>query len=272
MVSQNESAGFDISPANNADDGFGSQTSQTDATATTGPVAFPQLNTGEAPTMESLQQRIVELEQDKQKQANDYKALQGRLKQQGDSSQFDQLSDTVSVLSDTVQAFIRHQGTQDEEQFRQDLQRVEENATNRRQTSTFQRTSDLMINEIGLAVEEAGMDLRNSIELQEFRDLWGPAYDSKDISGLYEAYASFQKAMLAIERAKRSETETDYDNRLKKALEEHGVNSLDTDLTPIPTSTSPNNLLTRLGNSEAPVSRDEIAQAYQMLQKQGIRL
>tara|TARA_R100000963_G_scaffold28767_1_gene19823 strand:+ start:2175 stop:2993 length:819 start_codon:yes stop_codon:yes gene_type:complete len=272
MVSQNGSAGFDIPPANNADDGLGSQTSQTDATATTGPVAFPQLNTGEASTMESLQQRIDELEQNNQKQANDNKALQGRLKQQGDSSNIDQLSDSVSVLTDTVQALIRQSGTNDEEQFRQDLQRVEENATNRKQTSTFQRTSDLMINEIGLAVEEAGMNLRSSLELQEFRDLWGPAYDSKDISGLYEAYASFQKAMLAIEKSKQTDTETEIENRLKKALEEHGVNSLDTDLTPIPTSSSPNNLLTRLGNSEAPVSRDEIAQAYQMLQKQGIRL
>ena len=271
MVSQNGTAGFDIPPSNEtANDGTGSPAPEADVTAASG-VAFPQLQS-EAPTQESLQERIVELEARDTKRENDYKALQGRLRQQGDNSQFEQLSEGMSVMQDTLNAFIRHQGTQDEEQFREDLQKVESNASTRKQSSTFQRTSDLMINEIGVTVKEAGLDLETAPELTEFRELWGPAYDGHDIAGLYAAHAAFNRAMLAIEKNLRTKTEESLEERLKQLLEEHGVNSLDTDLTPIPSSSGSNNLLSRLGNSEAPVSRDEIAQAAEMLRKQGIRI
>ena len=270
MVSQNGTAGFDIPPSNEtASDGTGSPAPE--STATAAPVAFPQIQS-EAPTQESLQERIAELEARDTKRENDYKSLQGRLRQQGDDSKFEQLSEGLSTVSDTLNAFIRLQGTQDEEQFREDLQKVETNSTTRKQSSTFQRTSKLMIDEINASVQEHGLDLETSPELDEFRNLWGPAWEGNDIAGLYAAHAAFTKVMLGIEKNLRTKTEESLEERLKQLLEEHGVNSLDTDLTPIPSSSGPNNLLSRLGNSEATVSRDEISQAAEILRKQGIRL
>ena len=60
---------------------------------------------------------------------------------------------------------------------------------------------------------------------------------------------------------------------MQKTLEEHGVNTLDLDSSSsAPASMSSNNLLSRLGNSEMAVSKDEITQAAELLRQQGIRI
>jgi hypothetical protein len=129
-----------------------------------------------------------------------------------------------------------------------------------------------MIDEISQIVRDAGLALESAPELEEFRQLWGPAYDSKDIAGLYQAQASFNRVMRELERTRREETESGIEGRIRKALEEHGVNALDLDSTPsAPASMNGNNLLSRLGNSDMAVSRDEITQAAEMLKKQGVR-
>jgi len=177
------------------------------------------------------------------------------------------------TLTDTLAAVLKHQGTQDEEMFNEDLQKIEANAQTRKSTSTFQRTSQLMIDEISQTVRDAGLDLQAAEELAEFRDIWGPAYENQDIAGLYQAQAAFNKAMREVERRHREESEKTHDEALKKALEEHGVNTLDLDSTSsAPSTMGTNNLLSRLGNSDMAVSRDEITQAAEILRKQGVRI
>ena len=157
--------------------------------------------------------------------------------------------------------------------FREDLQKIDTEAQTRKQTSTFQRTSQLMIDEISQTVKDAGLDLQSSQELAEFRELWGPAYDGRDIAGLYQAQAVFNRAMRQVDVRRREETELAHKEAMQKTLEEHGVNTLDLDSSSsAPASMSSNNLLTRLGNSEMAVSRDEITQAAEVLRKQGIRI
>ena len=267
-------AGFNTTPPPEASvNGTGQLAPQPEAATGLAPVS-PEGTVEQQPSIETMQARIAELEAENAKQANDYKAMQGRIRsQQGDDSRFDELSENVMTLNDTVAAFIRHQGTNDEEMFREDLQKIDSEAQTRKQTSTFQRTSQLMIDEISQTVKDAGLDLQSAAELAEFRELWGPAYDGKDIAGLYQAQAAFNRAMRVLEVRRREEAELAHKEAMQKTLEEHGVNTLDLDSSSsAPASMSSNNLLSRLGNSEMAVSRDEITQAAEQLRQQGIRL
>jgi len=267
-------AGFNTTPPPEASvNGTGQLAPQPEAATGLAPVS-PEGTVEQQPSIETMQARIAELEANATKRENDYRSLQGRIKsQQGDDSRFDELSENVMTLNDTVAAFIRHQGTNDEEMFREDLQKIDSEAQTRKQTSTFQRTSQLMIDEISQTVKDAGLDLQSAAELAEFRELWGPAYDGRDIAGLYQAQAVFNRAMREGERIRREQAEVAHKEAMQKTLEEHGVNTLDLDSSSsAPASMSSNNLLSRLGNSEMAVSRDEITQAAEVLRRQGIRI
>ena len=266
-------AGFNTTPPPEASvNGTGQLAPQPEAATGLAPVS-PEGTVEQQPSIETMQARIAELEANATKRENDYRSLQGRIKsQQGDDSRFDELSENVMTLNDTVAAFIRHQGTNDEEMFREDLQKIDSDAQTRKQTSTFQRTSQLMIDEISQTVKDAGLDLQSAQELAEFRELWGPAYDGRDIAGLYQAQAVFNRAMREVERIRREEAEVAHKEAMQKTLEEHGVNTLDLDSSSsAPASMSSNNLLSRLGNSEMAVSKDELTQAAEQLRQQGIR-
>jgi len=274
MTLQNNTAGFsndETTPPVKAEvEGTGTLEQQapvTDGLATTS----PEDSNAQQPTMETLQAQLKKAE-------NDNKSLQGRLQsQQKGNPQIEELSDSVSVLVETVQALIRHQGTQDQEAYMEDLQKVEANAANRKATNNFTRTAEDMIAEIADAVEESGMDLQTAPELAAFRELWSPAYEKQDLSGIYQAHAEFNRTMRRIERDRRL-TEKDQltkaaDDRVRSFAEENGLNALDLDSTSsAPANASANNLLQRMGDSNTSVSRDEIAQAAEVLRKQGIRI
>jgi SAM-dependent MidA family methyltransferase len=275
MTQENSgTAGFDTTPSPEASvNGTGQLAPQPEAATGLAPVS-PEGTAEQQPSYETMQAHIEELEAVNAKQANDYKAMQGRIKsQQGDDSRFDQLSESVMMINDTMAALLRHQGTDDPETFREDLQKIDTEAQTRKQTSTFQRTSQLMIDEINQTVKDSGLVLESAGELAEFRELWGPSYKSKDIAGLYQAQAVFNRAMRQVDVRRREETELAHKEAIQKTLEEHGVNTLDLDSSAsAPASMSSNNLLSRLGNSEMAVSRDEIKQAAEVLRKQGIRI
>jgi hypothetical protein len=281
MTLQNETAGFsDNGTANGTANGttppveaevegtgtLEQQTPVADGLATTS----PEDSNAQQPTIETLQAQLKKLE-------NDNKALQGRLRsQQKENPQFDELSDNMATLVDTVQALIRHQSTQDQEAYMEDLQKVEANAATRKATNNFTRTANSFIAEIEEIVTESGLDLMTAPELAAFRELWSPAYEKQDLAGIYQAHAEFNRTMRRIERDRRL-TEKDQltkaaEDRVRKFAEENGLNTLDLDSTSsAPSNASANNLLTRMGDSNTSVSRDEIAQAAAELRKQGIR-
>ena len=274
MTLQNNTAGFsndETTPPVKAEvEGTGTLEQQApvaDGLATTS----PEDSNAQQPTMETLQAQLKKLE-------NDNKSLQGRLQsQQKGNPQIDELSDNMSVLVDTVQALIRHQGTQDQEAYMEDLQKVEANAATRKATNNFTRTANSFITEIEEIVTESGLDLMTAPELAAFRELWSPAYEKQDLSGIYQAHAEFNRTMRRIERDRRL-TEKDQltkaaDDRVRSFAEENGLNALDLDSTSsAPSTASANNLLTRMGDSNTTVSREEIAQAAEVLRKQGIRI
>ena len=182
----------------------------------------------------------------------------------------------MSVLTETVQALIRHQGTQDQEAYMEDLQKVEANAATRKANNNFTRTAEDMIAEIADAVEESGLDLQTAPELAAFRELWSPAYEKQDLGGIYQAHAEFNRTMRRIERdrrlAEKDQLTKAAEDRVRKFAEENGLNALDLDSTSsAPSNASAGNLLTRMGDSNTSVSRDEIAQAAAEFRKQGIR-
>ena len=274
MTLQNNTAGFsndETTPPVKAEvEGTGTLEQQTpvaDGLATTSP---EDLN-AQQPTMETLQAQLKKLE-------NDNKSLQGRLQsQQKGNPQIDELSDNMATLVDTVQALIRHQGTQDQETYMEDLQKVEANAATRKATNNFTRTANSFITEIEEIVTESGLDLMTAPELAAFRELWSPAYEKQDLAGIYQAHAEFNRTMRRIERDRRL-TEKDQltkaaEDRVRKFAEENGLNTLDLDSTSsAPSNASAGNLLQRMGDSNTTVSREEIAQAAEVLRKQGIRI
>lgn len=282
MTLQNETAGFsDNGTANGTANGttppveaevegtgtLEQQTPVADGLATTS----PEDSNAQQPTIETLQTQLKKLE-------NDNKALQGRLRsQQKENPQFDELSDNMATLVDTVQALIRHQSTQDQEAYMEDLQKVEANAATRKATNNFTRTANSFIAEIEEIVTESGLDLMTAPELAAFRELWSPAYEKQDLAGIYQAHAEFNRTMRRIERDRRL-TEKDQltkaaEDRVRSFAEENGLNTLDLDSTSsAPSNASAGNLLQRMGDSNTSVSREEIAQAAEVLRKQGIRI
>ena len=274
MTSQNGMAGFNVPPSNEATvNGTGSLAPESDVTTDSGTVLSQ--TQGEAPTIESLTQRVADLDAQALKRENDYKALEGRLKSSSrETTQFDELSEGLSIVTDTLNTFIRYQGTRDEEQFREDLQKVETNASNRKQTSNFERTAATMVNEISTMLEEGGHDpqdfLRTAPELEEFRNLWGPNYEEKNLGGMYQAHAEFNRVMRRLEK---DNYEKNVQSSVQQALEDHGVNTLDMDSSAsAPASLSSQSLLGRLGNPDVAVSRDDTLKAAQLLKQQGINI
>ena len=274
MTSQNGMAGFDIPPSNEATvNGTGSLAPESDVTTDSGTV-LPQIQ-NEAPTIESLTQRVADLDAQASKRENDYKALEGRLKSSSrETTQVDELSEGLSMLSDTLNTFIRYQGTRDEEQFKEELQQVETNATTRKQTSNFEKTALKMVDEIAVTIRDAGYEPEEFIykrpEMSEFRDLWGPNYDAQNLGGLYQAHSEFNRV---IRRLQKDDYEKNVQSSVQQALEDHGVNTLDMDSSAsAPASLSSQSLLGRLGNPDVAVSRDDTLKAAQLLKQQGINI
>ena len=277
MTLQNGVGGFDSPPQQPEANGTGELAPEADAA--NGPATLsPSESDEQPPTIEALQAQVTEMKEQAAKRENDYKSLEGRFHSQNrETTQNNDLSDKMEMLVDVVQALVRRDGSQDPEAFVEDLQKVESNAADRRATNSFQAATQSMIGEITETTDELGINVETAPELASFRDLWAPAFENKDMSGIYAAHAEFNRAMRQMERGRRlqqqEELTRETEAKVKQALEEHGVNTLDLDSSSsAPASMNGNQLLERMGNSDVSVSRDEIAQAADVLRKQGIRI
>ena len=277
MTLQNGVGGFDSPPQQPEANGTGELAPEADAA--NGPATLsPSESDEQPPTIEALQAQVTEMKEQAAKRENDYKSLEGRFHSLNrETTQNNDLSDKVETLVDVVQALVRRDGSQDPEAFVEDLQKVESNAADRRATNSFQAATQSMIGEITETTDELGINVETAPELASFRDLWAPAFENKDMSGIYAAHAEFNRAMRQMERGRRlqqqEELTRETEAKVKQALEEHGVNTLDLDSSSsAPASMNGNQLLARMGNSDVTVSKDEIVQAQELLRKQGINI
>ena len=277
MTLQNGVGGFDSPPQQPEANGTGELAPEADAA--NGPATLsPSESDEQPPTIEALQAQVTEMKEQAAKRENDYKSLEGRFHSQNrETTQNNDLSDKVETLVDVVQALVRRDGSQDPEAFVEDLQKVESNAADRRATNSFQAATQSMIGEITETMDELGLNIETAPELAAFRDLWAPAFESKDMSGIYAAHAEFNRAVRQMERNRRlqqqDELTRETEAKVKQALEEHGVNTLDLDSSSsAPASMNGHQLLERMGNSDVTVSKDEIIQAQELLRKQGINI
>ena len=277
MTLQNGVGGFDSPPQQPEANGTGELAPEADAA--NGPATLsPSESDEQPPTIEALQAQVTEMKEQAAKRENDYKSLEGRFHSQNrEVTQNNDLSDKMETLVDVVQALVRRDGSQDPEAFVEDLQKVESNAADRRATNSFQAATQSMIGEITETTDELGINVETAPELASFRDLWAPAFENKDMSGIYAAHAEFNRAVRQMERNRRlqqqEELTRETEAKVKQALEEHGVNTLDLDSSSsAPASMNGNQLLERMGNSDVTVSKDEIVQARDLLRKQGINI
>ena len=278
MTLQNGVSGFETpdQPTDAAVNGTGNLAPETEQ-ATDLAVVPPSGTDEQPPSIETLQTRITYLEAEAQKRENDMKSLEGRLRTaRTEPSGYDDLNDKVDTLVDTFAAYMRLQGTQDQEAYMEDLQKVEANAHNRKENNSFTRATEQMISEITSTVDDSGLDLASAPELASFRELWGPAFEQKHLGGINRAHAEFNRAVAQYEKDRRigreDELQRQADERVKRELEAAGINSLESDSTPMPSSMNANSLLERMGNSDVSVSTDEIRQAHELLKQQGIRI
>ena len=277
MTLQNGVGGFDSPPQQPEANGTGELAPEADAA--NGPATLsPSESDEQPPTIEALQAQVTEMKEQAAKRENDYKSLEGRFHSLNrETTQNNDLSDKMEMLVDVVQALVRRDGSQDPEAFVEDLQKVESNAADRRATNSFQRATQSMIGEITETMDELGLNIETAPELAAFRELWAPAFENKDMSGIYAAHAEFNRAVRQLERNRRlqqqDELTREAEAKVKQALEEHGVNTLDLDSSSsAPASMNGNQLLERMGNSDVTVSKDEIVQARDLLRKQGINI
>ena len=277
MTLQNGVGGFDSPPQQPEANGTGELAPEADAA--NGPATLsPSASDEQPPTIEALQAQLTEMKEQAAKRENDYKSLEGRFHSQTrETTQNNDLSDKMEMLVDVVQALVRRDGSQDPEAFVEDLQKVESNAADRRATNSFQVATQGMIEEITEAMDELGLNVETAPELAAFRDLWAPAFENKDMSGIYAAHAEFNRAVRQLERNRRlqqqDELTREADTKVRQALEEHGVNTLDLDSSSsAPASMNGNQLLERMGNSDVTVSKEEIAQARDLFRKQGLNI
>ena len=266
MTLQDSTAGFDNT---------GELVSQNE-TAASSAEETPVSSEGQQPSIESLQEQMNEMRQQLEKSDKDYSALNGRYKKaMEEKSSTDEIADSIAALTGTVNALIKHQATNDEQVLVEELEKVQSETANRSTSRSFQNASDEMVREITGTIDELGLNLEQSEELADFRALWTPSYQNKDISGLYAAYAEFLKTARRIERQKR-ETEVEATRRTAeeerlKQNEELGINDLDSGVG-MPVSPNGQSLLTKIGNSDATATRDEIRKAAEEMRKLGIRI
>jgi len=266
MTLQDSTAGFDNT---------GELVSQNE-TAAPSAEETPVSSEGQQPSIESLQEQMNEMRQQLEKSDKDYSALNGRYKKaMEEKSSTDEIADSIAALTGTVNALIKHQATNDEQVLVEELEKVQNDTANRSTSRSFQNASDEMVREITGTIDELGLNLEQSEELADFRALWTPSYQNKDISGLYAAYAEFLKTARRIERSKR-ETEVEATRRTAeeerlKQNEELGINDLDSGVG-MPVSPNGQSLLTKIGNSDATATRDEIRKAAEEMRKLGIRI
>ena len=277
MTLQNGVGGFDSPPQQPEANGTGELAPEADAA--NGPATLsPSESDEQPPTIEALQAQVTEMKEQAAKRENDYKSLEGRFHSLNrEVTQNNDLSDKMEMLVDVVQALVRRDGAQDPEAFVEDLQKVESNAADRRATNSFQAATQSMIGEITETMDELGLNIETAPELAAFRDLWAPAFENKDMSGIYAAHAEFNRAVRHMERNRRlqqqDELTKEAETKVRQALEEHGVNTLDLDSSSsAPASMNGHQLLERMGNSDVTVSKDEIIQAQELLRKQGINI
>ena len=278
MVSQNGVSGFDTpdQPTDAAVNGTGNLASEPEVASDLA-VVPPSATDGQPPSIETLQTRITELETHAQKRENDYKAMEGRLRNAGSMpAGLDVLTDKMDAVMDLVGALTRQQGTNDPEAFAEDLQKIEANAQNRKVSNDFQKAEEEITTEITKLVNDNGIDLVSTPELANFREMWTPAHEQKNLGGIYQAHAEFNRTMRQIEQgryqSRQDQLKKDSDDRIRKELEAAGINSLESDTAPMPSSLNGNSLLSRIGNSEVAVSRDELLRARDQLFKDGVRL
>ena len=278
MTLQNQTAGFD-NPPEEAVNVTGSLAPETEAAPAE---AQPAQNSGQPPTVDSLQADLAEMRkmfEDQQtaltKSQQDFNSLNGRYRRAvEEKSTLDEIADSIAALSGTTNALIRHQATQDEQVLAEEREKVQADTQSRTTNRSFTNASADMIREIQDIVEELGLDLERSEELRTFREKWTPSYQASDLAGLYDAYADFLKTARRLERDKRESDLTSAQNAAQEQRtrenEELGINDLDSGVG-IPSAMNGNSLLTRLGDTGSSVSRDEIAQAAEQMSKLGIR-
>ena len=274
MTLQNSTAGFD-EPVQPSTNGTGDLAPQNE-TAAPSAEETPVNSQEQQPTMESLQQQIQQMRDDLEKGNRDYSALNGRYKRaMEEKSSTDEIADSIAALTGTVNALIKHQATNDEQVLAEELEKVQADTANRSTSRSFTSASTEMVREITDTVEELGLNLEQSEELADFRALWTPAYQNNDVSGLYAAYAEFLKVARRLERNKREteveETRRTADEERRKQNEELGINDLDSGVG-MPVSPNGQSLLTKIGNSDASATRDEIRKAAEEMRKLGIRI
>ena len=278
MTLQNQTAGFENPPEERVN-GTGSLAPETEAAPAQ---AQPAENPGQPPTVETLQADLAEMKKQVEdhkaqleKSRNDFNSLNGRYKRAvEEKSTLDEIADSQVSLTGVVQALVRHNATQDEQALAEELEKVKADTHNRTTNRSFTNASADMIREIQDITDELGLDLERSDELLDFRNKWTPAYQASDLAGLYDAYAEFLKTARRLERDKREQdlanAQTANEEQRRQQNEELGINDLDSG-PGIPTAMSGNSLLSRLGDTGASVSREEIAQAAEQMSKLGIR-
>ena len=226
-------------------------------------------------TIESLQEQMNAMQKNLDKREGDYSALNGRYKRAvEEKASLDEINDSLVALTGTTNAMLRHAATQDEDKLTEDLEKVQTEVYDRTNSRSFKTAAADMVRDIVQSVEELGLNLEQSEELRDFREKWSSSYQASDIGGLYSTYAEFLKLARQIERDRRESSLVDAqksaEDQRRKENEELGINDLDSGVSS--PSFGNSNLLTRMGNSETSVSRDEIKQAAEMLRKQGIRI
>ena len=278
MTLQNQTAGFENPPEERVN-GTGSLAPETEAAPAQ---AQPAENPGQPPTVETLQADLAEMKKQVEdhkaqleKSRNDFNSLNGRYKRAvEEKSTLDEIADSQVSLTGVVQALVRHNATQDEQALAEELEKVQADTHNRTTNRSFTNASADMIREIQDITDELGLDLERSDELLDFRNKWTPAYQASDLAGLYDAYAEFLKTARRLESDKREQhlanAQTANEEQRRQQNEELGINDLDSG-PGIPTAMNSNSLLSRLGDTGASVSREEIAQAAEQMSKLGIR-
>ncbi len=223
-----------------------------------------------------MKKQFADQQAELEKSRNDFNSLNGRYRRAvEEKSTLDEIADSIAALSGTTNALIRHQATQDEQVLAEELEKVQAETQNRTTNRSFTNASADMIREIQDITDELGLDLERSDELLDFRNKWTPAYQASDLAGLYDAYAEFLKTARRLERDKResdlANAQSAAEEQRRQQNEELGINDLDSG-PGIPTAMNSNSLLSRLGDTGASVSRDEIAQAAEQMAKLGIRI
>jgi hypothetical protein len=236
----------------------------------------------------AAESRLEGQESETEKLSDRLKTVEGRVKkQESTESVIAGFSDTLAGIQAGTVAMAKAMSNDSLDTLGDEVAAIEQNTQSKVAAASSRSIASSLGEDLQAAVQDSEgasiLDLQTASELESVRETWNTglrqiaAADAvqraEGRATLMQAVSDAKTAALAAERTRASERmtalEAEHKAQREKWAEEHGVEDLSVGTG---SASVGGNLLGKLGDPAATVSRDDIVKAAEQFRKQGIRI